>query len=143
MGQPAQIAIDALRGHKFTGVITSIAPINQSDKDVVNYPVTIKLTDATLDGVRPGMNAVATLTNAEMTITSWLAPTTALRQEKDGRTVVIAQRGERYTPVTVTSGEVQGEWTLVQSPDLHKGDKVLGSVASFVDQQALPGVNGQ
>ncbi len=142
VGQQAQIAIDALRGHKFAGVIENIAPINQSDKDVVNYPVTIRLTDPTLDGVRPGMNAVATLTNTDMTVTSWLAPTSALRQEKDGSTVVMVQRGETFVGVPVTPGEVQGEWTLVQSPALHKGDKVLGRVASYVDQQATPGVNG-
>lgn len=142
MGQPAQIAIDALRGHKFAGVIENIAPINQSDKDVVNYPVTIRLTDPALDGVRPGMNAVATLTNAEMTVTSWLAPTTALRQEKDGRTVVMVQRGETFAPVPVTTSEVQGEWTLVQSAELHKGDKVLGHVASYMNEQTTPSITG-
>lgn len=142
IGQQAQIAIDALRGHKFAGVIENIAPINQSDKDVVNYPVTIRLTDPALDGVRPGMNAVATLTNAEMTTNSWLAPSSALRQEKDGSTIVMVQSGETFTAIPVTPSEVQGEWTLVQSPALHKGDKVLGQVASYVDEQATPGING-
>ena len=143
-GQQAQIAIDAIRDHQFTGVIESIAPINQADKDVVNYPVTIRLTDPTLDGIRPGMNAVATLTNAEVKNTdSWLAPTTALRKQTDGNTVVMVQRGEKYTPVSVTTGETQGEWTLVQSAALRKGDKVLGSVASYMDQQATPGAMNQ
>jgi hypothetical protein len=42
----------------------------------------------------------------------------------------------------VVPGETQGEWTLVRSPDLHAGDKVQGSVASYVDQQSVPGAPG-
>ena len=44
--------------------------------------------------------------------------------------------------MNVVAGEAQGEWTLVQSPDLHAGDMVQGSVASYVDQQSQPGVPG-
>jgi HlyD family secretion protein len=141
-GQPVEIAIDAMRGRTFAGVIDSIAPINQSDKDVVNYPVTIQLTDTNLDGVRPGMNAVVTLTDAQSAADSWLVPTTALKRQPDGYVQILVQRGEELAPVDVIPGETQGEWTLVQSPDLHAGDMVQGSVASYVDQQSQPSVPG-
>ncbi|MEZ4678007.1 MAG: hypothetical protein R2932_27690 [Caldilineaceae bacterium] len=52
IGPEATIAIDAIRDHSFTGVVEQIDPINKSDKDVVNYPVTIRLTDSDLAGVR-------------------------------------------------------------------------------------------
>ena len=139
-GQVVEIAIDAIRGRTFAGVIDSIAPINQSDKDVVNYPVTIQLTDTNLDGVRPGMNAVVTLTDPQSAAGGWLVPTTALKALPGGQAQVLVQRGEELAPVTVVPGAAQGEWTLVQSPDLHAGDKVQGSVTSYVDQQPEPGL---
>ncbi len=141
-GQVVEIAIDAIRGRTFAGVIDSIAPINQADKDVVNYPVTIQLTDANLDGVRPGMNAVVTLTDPQSAADGWLVPTTALKALPGGQAQVLVQRGEELAPVTVVPGAAQGEWTLVQSPDLHEGDKVQGTVTSYVDQQTEPGLPG-
>lgn len=141
-GQPVEIAIDAIRGRTFAGVIDSIAPINQSDKDVVNYPVTIQLTDANLDGVRPGMNAVVTLTDPQSAAAGWLVPTTALKALPGGQAQILIQRGEELAPVAVVPGAVQGEWTLVQSPDLQAGDKVQGRLTSYVDQQTEPGLPG-
>lgn len=141
-GQPVEIAIDAIRGRTFAGVVDSIAPINQSDKDVVNYPVTIQLTDANLEGVRPGMNAVVTLTDPQAAVGGWLVPTTALQALPGGQAQVLVLRGETLAPMTVTPGAVQGEWTLVQSPDLQAGDKVQGSVASYVGQQSEPNIGG-
>lgn len=141
-GQGVEIAIDAIRGRTFAGVIDSIAPINQSDKDVVNYPVTIQMTDANLDGVRPGMNAVVTLTDPQSATDGWLVPTTAIEALPSGQAQVLVQRSEELAPVAVVPGAVQGEWTLVQSPDLQAGDMVQGAVASYVGQQTEPGLPG-
>jgi len=134
VGQEATIAIDAIRGRSFAGVVEQIDPINKADKDVVNYPVTIRLTDAALDGVRPGMNAVAAFPNQQVNDYRWLVPTTALRNF-EGQTYVQLSRGETMTPTLVTPVETQGEWTVVQSEALQEGDEVLGEVASYVDQQ--------
>lgn len=134
LGQETTITIDAIRGHTFTGVVEQIDPTNKDDKDVVNYPVTIRLTDAALDGVRPGMNAVASFPKQQTEEQRWLVPTTALRSD-NGQTLVQVARGEQFAPTVVTPVETQGEWTVVQSPALQEGDQVLGAVASYVDQQ--------
>jgi HlyD family secretion protein len=133
VGQQATIAMDAIRGRTFAGVIEHIDPINKSDKDVVNYPVTLRLTDADLSGVRPGMNALATLATATQSPNRWLVPTTAL-QEQAGQLVVQLARGEGFQPTPVWALESQGEWSVVESPDLRAGDRVLGSVVSYVEQ---------
>ncbi len=133
--QEATITIDAIRSRTFTGVVEQIDPINKADKDVVNYPVTIRLTDAALDGVRPGMNAVASFPNQQADDQRWLVPTTAL-QAVAAQTFVQVARGESFAPVAVTPVETQGEWTVVQSAVLQEGDEVLGEVASYVDEQA-------
>lgn len=134
LGQEATITIDAIRGRSFTGVVEQIDPINKADKDVVNYPVTLRLTDADLDGVRPGMNAVANFPNQQADDHRWLVPTTALR-DQEGQTFVQVVRGENLAPTPVTPVETQGEWTVVRSEVLQEGDAVLGQVASYVGEQ--------
>ena len=130
-GQTVDVAIDAFPEVKFTGLVNHIAPFSETQNGVVNYPVTIRLTDDSLDSVLPGMTAVATLRN-EAPSDRWLVPTAAI-QEESGEMVVIVVRGEEQIPVTVTSEGVQGEWTIVRSAQLQSGDEVLGSTASFVE----------
>lgn len=132
IGQPAEITMDALLGRTFQGEVARIAPVSSDTSGVVNYQVTIRLTDEELGGVRPDMTAVAEFVDTEAT-TGWLVPTSALHQE-NGESVVALVRNGQTTPVRVTPGAVQGEWTVVQSPALQAGDQVIGSVASYVDQ---------
>ncbi|MEZ4860460.1 MAG: efflux RND transporter periplasmic adaptor subunit [Caldilineaceae bacterium] len=134
VGQAATIKIDAIRDRTFSGIVEQIDPINKSDKDVVNYPVTIRLSDPDLNGVRPGMNAVATFATQSNDPQRWLVPTTAL-QQVDGQTVVQVAHGEGFVPAVVTTLESQGEWTVVHAETLQEGDEVLGQVASYVGQQ--------
>lgn len=134
LGQPATIDIDAISGKTLTGVIESIAPSSDSSSGVVYYPVTIRLTDDDLTNVRPGMTAVATIQNTATASSGWLVPTTAIQQQADQASVIVVS-GATTTTIAVTPGTVQGEWTIVQSPELKSGDQVVGSVASYLDRQ--------
>jgi HlyD family secretion protein len=134
VGQAAEITVDALPDEVFSGVVARIAPSSESESGVVNYPVTIQLTDADLAGVRPGMTAVADLLGEEIA-DSWLVPTSAV-QEGDGQTVVMILRDGQPTPITVTVQGSEGEWTVVQSADLKEGDQAIGAVSSFLDEDS-------
>jgi HlyD family secretion protein len=134
LDQRAEITVDALPDRVFGGVVTRIAPSSQSESGVVNYPVTIQLTDADLDGVRPGMTAVADILGEEIA-DSWLVPTSAVR-ETENATVVMIMRDDQPTPISVTSQGTQGEWTVVQSTELKEGDEALGAVTSFLDEDS-------
>jgi RND family efflux transporter MFP subunit len=136
VGQPAQITLDALPGQTFNGVVSRIAPASTSQSGVVNYPVTIRLNNIDGAGVRPGMTAVATLVG-NTAKTEWLVPTNAL-VEFEGEITVVVVRGEQHLRVKVTPGAPQGEWTLVQSAELHAGDQVVGSVTLHLNQQNSP-----
>jgi HlyD family secretion protein len=133
LDQLAQITVDALPDQTFSGGVTRIAPTSASTEGVVNYPVTIRLDDRNLTGVRPGMTAVATL-QGETLKTQWLVPTNAL-QEFEGTTSIEVVRNGQRSRVEVVRGASQGEWTVVQSPDLRAGDQVVGEVTSFVGQE--------
>jgi HlyD family secretion protein len=93
---------------------------------------------ADLSQVRSGMTAVATIA-ANAGITGWLVPNNALQQRPGGGTYVLVVRNGQEVPVNVTVGVVQGEFTAVQSPDLHTGDAVVGGVTSRLNQQNQPG----
>ncbi|RIK29636.1 MAG: hypothetical protein DCC55_37830 [Chloroflexi bacterium] len=140
IGQAAEITIDALLGRPFQGEVARIAPVSSDTSGVVNYQVTIRLTDDDLAGVRPDMTAVAEFIDSAAS-GGWLVPTSSLRQE-NGETVVAVVRNGQTLDVGVTPGAVQGEWTVVQSLALQSGDQVVGGVASYVDQDNAFGFGG-
>lgn len=130
VGQTAEIEIDALPGQSFSGVVQRITPATDSDSSAVSYPVTIRLSDAHLADVLPGMNAVATLaSNTAIGPDSWLVPTNGLVKEDDSSTVTVV-RGAQTLVITVEPSSIQGEWTIVQSSELQDGDQVVGSVTT-------------
>lgn len=143
IGQPAAIEIDAASGQTFRGEITDIAPSSDSTSGVVYYPVTIRLTDSDLAKIRPGMTAVATVQNTQTAAADgWLVPTTALQQQ-DGQAVVMVMQGDSQVAIPVTTGAVQGEWTVVQSEQLQAGDQVMGTLASYTnDNNGFRGPGG-
>jgi len=137
MGQPAEIALDALPGKSFGGIVAQMAPSSDPSSSVVNYPVTIELTDTHLSGVRAGMTAVATLKN-QATASGWLVPRNAVQTNNGQATVSVVRDGQTVV-VPVTPGEIQGEWVVVQSPGIQTGDQVVGSVTTLVNQNnSLP-----
>lgn len=134
VGQQATVEIDALAGEIYSGVVASIAPASDTSASVVSFPVTIRLDDESLDGVLPGMTAVATITEESGTEGGWLVPTNAIREQGDVSVVAVAAGGS-IAMVDVIPGDVRGEWTVVQSAELSAGDQVVGSVTSYVSEE--------
>jgi len=132
VGQLADVTIDAFPERLFAGMISGIEPASSAQEGVIDYPVTVRLIDEALTGVRPGMTAVAT-PRSETAHARWLVPTTAV-QEANGETVVMKSRDEDALPVAVVVEGVQGEWTVVRSTQLQSGDEVFGAT-TFVRQE--------
>jgi len=133
LGQRVNIAVDALPDQAFDGEVSQIAPISESSSGVVNYEVTVALKNLEIeDGVRPGMTAVATILS-DNTENTWLAPSDAIH-EFEGEVYIRVMRNDEPVRINVTPGVSQGEWTVVQSPELQAGDEVVGEVASYVDE---------
>jgi HlyD family secretion protein len=128
--QPAAVTLDAFPGRVLAGAVTTVAPSSASEGGVVNYAVTIRLTDADLSGIRAGMTAVATL-QSEVQANRWLVPTVAIQETGSGEQVTVIRNGQPVL-LTVTAGETQGEWTIVTATALQAGDQVVGSTASFL-----------
>ena len=132
--QPAAIEIDALPGRTFNGVVDYIAPVSDSSSGLVNFPVTIRLENGSLNDVLPGMTAVATLMNTSDALdNAWLVPANALNQRGETAVVMVMRDGAPQ-PVPIDVGSAEGEWTVVRSPGLQAGDQVVGSVTTFVGE---------
>lgn len=130
LDQIAVIEVDALPGKSFNGIVATISPVNDSASTSISYPVTVRLTDDSVAGVLPGMNAVATLSSRQaVAANSWLVPTNALRTQGDSSTVTV-MRNEQPVEISVVAGVIQGEWTSVSSPELQAGDMVVGSLST-------------
>ena len=131
--QPAQITIDAFPGKAFAGKVAYIAPASSSTSGLIEYPVTVVLTDDDLTNVRPGMTSVASIADTNSAIADgWFVPSNAIKQQGRDK-VVSVMRNDAATDVKVTqTGTIQGEWTLVKSADLKAGDEVVGSVATKI-----------
>jgi HlyD family secretion protein len=148
LGQKAEVTVDALPDKTFTGTVSRIAPSSAATSGVVNYPVTVQLDAKGLDGVLPGMTSMANLLS-DTAPDTWLVPTSAL-VDQGGNSVVMIVRSGRRMPITVTRQGTQGEWTIVQSPELQKGDQAIGSVSSYLNQDnnrfgppgGIPGIGG-
>lgn len=130
---PVEVTIDALPGQTFSGQVLRIAPSSDPEQSVVNYPVTIQLTDDDLQGVRAGMTAVATMQNQSLA-GAWLVPLSAV-QEVNGVAQVTVMRDGAPITVTVTPGAIQGEWVAVEAPEIQANDQVMGDIASYVDEE--------
>lgn len=132
--QPAQITIDAFPGKTFMGKVAYIAPSSSATSGLIEYPVTVLLTDHDLDDVRAGMTSVATIANTNTVVENgWFVPTNALKTEGEDAVVTVV-RNNASVPVKVTPGNVQGEWTLVQSAELQDSDQVVGSVTTKIQE---------
>ena len=129
VGMSATVTIDALPGESFAGQVLRISPASDPDQSVVNYPVTVLLVDDDLTGVRAGMTAVAEMQSTSLADT-WLAPSSAV-QEIDGQPQMVVLRDDNQMTVSVTTGQVQGEWIVVESSELQEGDEVIADLATY------------
>jgi hypothetical protein len=146
-----QIALDVLPNQPLSGTVSVITPPEvQSDDNssgfsgstqLTSYPVTVVVEESALsDRLRAGMSAQVTFIGSnQLPPDAWLVPINGLELQGENRGVVQLLRGDIPTPLEVEVTDVtQGEWAVVVSPDLQEGDMVVGSTASFVNQQPSP-----
>jgi HlyD family secretion protein len=141
VGQPAQISVDALPNTTFKGAVERIDPSSTSVSGVVDYLTTIRFTSSDLSQIRPGMTAVATIVNKEVS-SGWLVPQDAVHKGSQGNDYVVVVQSGKQTQVIVTTGPTQGEFIVVFSPELHTGEVVVGSVTAPSTTSGTGGFGG-
>ena len=124
VGQPATVEFDAIADKQYTGEVTEIGIVGTNSSGVVNYPVTIKVTDNDAN-IKPGMTASVTITTAQHDGVL-LVPKSAVKTSNGGQMVTVLYNGQQITvPVKVVM--TSNGTSEVSSDILQEGDVVITS----------------
>jgi HlyD family secretion protein len=121
-GQAATLTFDAVSDKEYHGKVTKIGLVGSVSQGVVNYPVTVEITDADAS-VLPGMTAAVSIVVAQQADVL-VVPNQAIHSTGTQRTVTVLFEGQQIS-VPVTVGLVGDAATEVTGNSLREGDEVV------------------
>jgi RND family efflux transporter MFP subunit len=136
VGQEADITFDAISDKEYHGLVTQISMVANVSQGVVNYPVTVQITDPD-ESILPSMTASVSIIVAKADNVLFV-PNNALRTSNWQRMVTILFEGQQIS-VPVTVGLVGDSTSEILSDQLMEGDTVVLSGTSTI---ASGGGNG-
>lgn len=121
-GQEARFSVDSYPAEEFQGEVTAIYPKAVIQDNVVNYVVTVRITDRKGQTLRPEMTAAVTLV-LEPRTGALAVPATSVSRDRAERFVTVL---EGDTPVrrSVRVGWTQGGWTEI-TEGLQEGERIV------------------
>lgn len=134
-GQPVSLTFDALPGKNYTGKVLQVGRQGVASAGVVNFSVTVQITDAD-SAILPGMTAAANVTVSNLTDVL-LVPNRAVRTLNKQRVVYILRSGAAK-PVPVVLGASSDTMSQVISGEVQAGDEIVLNPSS----QAQPALSG-
>jgi macrolide-specific efflux system membrane fusion protein len=120
-GQQASVTFDAMQGTRASGKVTAIDQTSTTSNNVVQYGVTVTLTDPP-GGLRIGATATVQVTTASAQ-NVLLVPTAAVRTAGGRSTVTLLSGGKQVAKV-VQAGTQGAQGTEIKS-GLNEGDQVV------------------
>jgi HlyD family secretion protein len=122
VGQTATLSFDAILNKDYHGEVVEVAKVGNTVGGVVNFTVTVELTDAD-DLVKPGMTAaVNVVVQEEKDVV--LVPNRAVRLVDAERVVYMLVDGQPK-PVKVSLGSSSGVDSVLVGGDLKEGDAII------------------
>ena len=122
ISQPVELTFDAILDHPYKGVVSQVAPVGDVIQGVVQFNVTVELTDAD-ENVKPGMTAAVNVVVNQITDTL-LVPNRAVRLV-NGQRVVYILVNNQLKKIDVTLGATSDTNSQVVAGDLKVGDQVV------------------
>jgi HlyD family secretion protein len=95
VGQPAQVSVDAIaqtQQRPLNGKVASVSPLGTTTQGVVNYAVTVEVTEGARAGLLPGMTAQANIVLAQAN-NVLAVPNRAVRRSAGGASVQVLENG--------------------------------------------------
>jgi HlyD family secretion protein len=123
VGQPTTLTFDAILAKQYQGEVVEVAPVGTEVLGVVNFKVTVELTDADQD-VRPGMTAAVEIIVSQLD-NATLIPNQAVRIEEGSRVVYTLDENGQLSPVEVTLGASSDTFSQLLEGDLQPGDVIV------------------
>lgn len=122
-GQPAILTFDAILAKEYNGEVVEVSPVGTETQGVVNFKVTVELTDADAD-VRPGMTSAVEIVVSQLD-NALLVPNQAVRAEEGKRMVYILGENGELTSIEVTLGASSDRHSQLLEGDLQPGDLIV------------------
>ena len=122
IGQTAALTFDAILGKEYHGEIAEVGQAGDNVQGVVNFTVTIELTDAD-EQVKPGMTAAVNIVVQEVKDVI-LIPNRAVRLVDAERVVFVLVNGIPQQ-VKVELGSSSDTMSVLISGDLKEGDEII------------------
>ena len=121
VGETAQMTLDALSGNTYNAKVLRIDPVGTVSQGVVNYAVTVGITDAD-SAIKPGMTANLAITVDERD-NVLLVPLRAVHAQGNRKLVTVLNQG-KLTTVAVTTG-LANDQSVEITKGLQEGDVVV------------------
>jgi HlyD family secretion protein len=136
VGQNVTLTFDAILGSEYHGEVTQVSQAGNTVQGVVNFTVTVKITDADKQ-VKPGMTAAVNITVQQIKDVV-LIPNRAVRVV-DGKKVVYLLQGGLPVQVEVRLGSSSETMSVLVGGDVKVGDLViLNPPATFTTSGGPP-----
>lgn len=139
-GQSVTLELDASPGRIYQGEVTEIALDSQPIQGVVNYIVTVEITDPD-EEIKPGMTAAVNIIVSRLGDVL-LVPNRAVRLSDGERVVYILEDGE-LVAVGVVLGASSDFYSEVIGGELEEGDVIVLNPPTIFQQNGPPGMFGR
>jgi HlyD family secretion protein len=122
MGQPVTLTFDAILGKEYHGEVVEVSQAGTADQGVVNFTVTVELTDAD-SLVKPGMTAAVNIVVEEVQDVL-LVQNRAVRLADGSRIVYVLENG-RPVQKPITLGSSSDTMSVITGGDIKEGDAII------------------
>ncbi|MFZ5909616.1 MAG: efflux RND transporter periplasmic adaptor subunit [Chloroflexota bacterium] len=123
VGQTVSLTFDAILGKEYQGKVTKVAQAGTVVSGVVNFTVTVELTDPD-ELVKPGMTAAVNIVVKEIK-DAVLVPNRAVRLVDGDRVVFVMGEDGKPQKVEIRLGASSDTMSVVVGGDLKEGDLIL------------------
>jgi HlyD family secretion protein len=122
IGQDVTLTFDAILTQSYQGKVTIVGRVGNVVAGVVNFTVTMEITNPD-DQVKPGMTSAVNIITSQIK-DILLVPNRAIRQVNTNRVVYILKNGQA-TPVVVELGATSDTQSQIVKGDLKVGDLII------------------
>lgn len=122
VGQPVMLSFDAILGREYHGQVVEVAQTGTAVQGVVNFKVTVELTDAD-QHIKPGMTAAVNIVVEEMQDVL-LVPNRAVRLVDGKRVVYLLVEGEPVR-TEIRLGSSSDTMSVIAGGEIFEGDTII------------------
>jgi multidrug efflux pump subunit AcrA (membrane-fusion protein) len=139
VGQKASLTFDAIPNKQYSGVVTEVGMVGASTQGVVNYPVTVQITNVDAS-IRPGMTAAVNIVIAQHD-NVLMVPNQAIEVTGRQRQVIVLFEGQQI-PVQVAVGLSNETMSEVTGSQLKEGDTIVVNPSTTTTNTGGRGAGG-